>query len=69
MGIKIEGVSFNIELCKEMPKDEFIKRHSVHFAERSERDRIRLLSDIYDRICPPAKSKRKADIGKAEDSE
>lgn len=61
MGIKIEGVSFSIELCKEMLRDEFIKKHSGHFANRSEEDRVRLLSDIYDKICPPVKKIKKAD--------
>lgn len=66
MGVKIEGVSFNAELCKEMSKEEFIRRHSEHFAERSQEVRNKILSDTYERICPPPKGKRKADLGNVE---
>lgn len=59
MGIKIEGVSFNTEICKEMSKEEFVSKHREQFLDRSEEDQNRILSDAYDMICPPDKSRKK----------
>lgn len=61
MGLKVNGVSFSVELCSGMSKKEFIKRHSGHFEGMSNEDRTKILSDTYDKICPPSvKSAKKA---------
>lgn len=47
----VEGVNFNEALIKEISKCEFVEVCvNVFFQDRSEQDRITLLSLIYDRI-------------------
>lgn len=69
MGIKIEGVSFNTEICKEMSKEEFVNKHSEQFSDRSEEDKNRILSGAYDMICPPDKNRKKPSKEKSDAGE
>lgn len=55
MGIRVNGVSFSVELCRGMSREEFIKKHSGHFEGMNDEDRNKVLSDTYDKISPPSK--------------
>jgi len=47
----VNGVSFNEEKIKSMKKKAFVDQLiQVHFLEKPEEDRRKLLEDIYDKI-------------------
>ena len=50
--MKVEGVTFNEELVRNIKKKDFIDMHKrVFYLDRSIENRETLLSDIYDKIC------------------
>lgn len=48
----VEGVNFNEAVCREMTEDEFVAvMMQVHFQDRKQKQRERMLRDIYARIA------------------
>lgn len=46
-----EGVTFNVEECKKMSKEVFIKHHiGAFWTDRDEETREKMLADIYARM-------------------
>lgn len=55
--IKFEGVTFVVSAIKDMSKDKFIKKfQDVYWLDRTEKQRKKMLSDVYDVIVPPQKA-------------
>lgn len=49
--IRYEGVTFNVEECKKMSKEVFIKHHiGAFWTDRDEETREKMLADVYARI-------------------
>ncbi len=54
----VEGVTFNVAVIKEMKKEDFISEcMKVHWQDRDEKTRKKMLSDVYDSIVKPEKEK------------
>lgn len=55
-GIIIDGVHFNVELCKAMSEKEFISTMiDVHFLDKAKAERQAILRDAYKMIAGNAK--------------
>lgn len=55
-----EGVTFVVEACKGMSKEEFIERHKdVFWQDRDEKTREKMLADVWKRMNPAPKADKK----------
>ena len=67
MDLKVGRVSFCVELCKAMTRDEFARKHNCYFEELTDKERQKILVDTYDKINPPmVKREKKANDDKLE---
>ena len=63
--MRYEGVTFVVEACAGMSKDEFIAHHKdVFWQDRDEQTREKMLADVYERMfgkpeVKPAKKRKK----------
>lgn len=48
--MKIDGIDYNVTLCKEMSKEKFIETMNKHVAHLPKEEREEYLSEIYDLI-------------------
>lgn len=59
MEVKVNGISFNAELCRKMKKKEFVEHHEKSFfLDKSKEDRCKILEDIYSIITGKPESQK-----------
>lgn len=58
--MKIDGVNFYEDAVAKMNREDFIAMHvGVFWQDRDEETRLKMLSDVYQRICGPKPKKQK----------
>lgn len=58
--MRYEGVTFVVEACKKMTREEFIEAHKgIFWQGRDEKTRLKMLADVYKRINPAKTAEKK----------
>lgn len=56
----VDRVNFNDDEVRKLSREDFIAMHAgVFWQDREEETRLKMLSDVYDRICGPKPKKQR----------